>query len=799
MFSKLLQILQGFFNSSSAPSPLQQVGNQSVLTKISNTIPLFKKVQEFLIDRGFRPRTPTLLQMEAVECGAAALGIILSYFSRVVPLAQLRQDCGVSRDGSKAANILSAGRSYGLIAKGLKVEIEALQQVSCPYIVFWNFNHFLVVEGFGSNKVYLNDPATGPRSVSWQEFDEAYTGVLLVFKPGPEFKKGGSKPSLILALWSRLKGSLGVLIYCIVAGFLLVIPGLITPVFSQIFVDNILVQGKQEWLRPLIIGMVFTAIVNGFLTLIQLQFLRRMKMKLSVSMSSRFLWHILRLPVSFYAQRFSGEISSRIGINDKLAALLSGKIATTAIAAVMVIFYAIVMLQYDMILTSIGIVFVAINIIVLQLVSRWRVDVNMRLMQEQGKVSGVAISGLQSMETLKASGLESDFFARWAGYYAKSTNAQQEMDVSNQALGVLPLFLNAITTMLVLVVGGMRVMSGNMTIGMLVAFESLMSSFMEPVQNLTNLGSDLQEMEGSLTRLDDVLQNPIDSQLEVEAIDETSFRSGARSQNLKELNSSSFSLASSFSSLSVLHKLQGYVTLENITFGYNKVGQPLISDFNLQVKPGQRVALIGGSGSGKSTVAKLICGLYEPWSGEILFDGKPRSAIPRHILINSIAMVEQEILLFAGSIRDNLTLWDVTVPDHALISACQDAAIWDVVQALPGGLNGSLLEGATNLSGGQRQRLEIARALVNNPSILLMDEATSALDTETEKIIDQRLRQRGCSCIIVAHRLSTIRDCDEIIVLEQGQVVQRGTHEELLQEEGHYLELIHSEGGVIEE
>lgn len=716
-----------------------------------------------------RRRTPTLLQMEAVECGAAALGIILAYYDRIVPLAELRQACGVSRDGSKASNVLSAAKSYHLQAKGFKTELEALRKLTCPYIVFWNFNHFLVVEGFGKNKVYLNDPATGPRTVSTEEFNESYTGVVLVFEPSADFRPGGRKPSTLLALWDRLQGSIGALSYCVAAGLLLVIPGLALPAFSQAFVDNVLIEGRDDWIRPLILGILFTSVLNGFLTLLQLQFLRRMRLKLAIGMSSRFLWHILRLPVSFYDQRFAGEISSRVRLNDSLAALLSGRLATTMISAVTVFFYAFVMLQYDVVLTSIGIAFVAVNITVWRWVSRRRVDGNMRLMQEQGKVSGVSISGLQSMETLKASGLESDFFSRWAGYYTKAINARQEMDTTNQTLGVLPSFLTAITSMLLLVIGGLRVMDGVLSIGMLVAFQAMMQKFLEPVNNLVSLAGELQEMEGNLNRLDDVLRNPIDSALKPD-------RSLPASSTVR---------------------LQGYVELRNLTFGYNRAGAPLIENLSFRLKPGQRVALVGGSGSGKSTVAKLVCGLYEPWSGEILFDHQPRAQIRREVITNSIALVEQDISLFAGSVRDNLTLWDATIPQNNLVRACKDAAIHDVVLSMPGGYNADLAEGATNLSGGQRQRLEIARALVNNPSILVMDEATSALDSETEKIIDQKLRERGCTCIIVAHRLSTIRDCDEIIVLDRGKVVQRGSHDQLRQVEGKYLQLIRSEGEAL--
>lgn len=724
-----------------------------------------------------RKRTPTILQMEAVECGAASLGMILGYHGRIASLAELRQACGISRDGSKASNLLSAARSYGLNAKGFKADLAVLQQIECPYIVFWNFNHFLIVEGFHRDRVFLNDPATGPRTVSLAEFSEAFTGVVLTFEPGPSFQKGGQKPSLFLALWQRLRGSIPSLIFCVLIGFLLVLPGLAMPTFSRVFVDQILIQNRQDWLRPLILAMLFTALLTGLLTRLQLQLLRQLKIKLSMGMSSRFLWHILYLPVSFYDQRFAGEISSRIQLNDRLANLLSGQLATTVISTVMVVFYGVVMWRYDPILTLIGITFIVVNLLALQWVSRLRLDTNTRLMQEQGKVSGVAIAGLQSMETLKASGLESDFFTRWAGYYAKALNARQDMDRLNQRLGMLPTFLSSLSSMLLLVIGGFRVMDGALTIGMLVAFQSLIQQFMQPVNQLIRLGSDFQELEGTLNRLNDVLQNPTDPLLSNPA--------------------ESTSLADSLPATSP--KLQGYLELRNLTFGYNRTAPPLIENLSLSLKPGQRVALVGGSGSGKSTIAKVVAGLYEPWSGEIYFDGQPRSTIPRPVLVNSVAMIEQEVLLFAGSVRDNLTLWDTTIPESSLIQACRDAAIHDVILSLPGGYSADLLEGATNLSGGQRQRLEIARALVNNPSILVMDEATSALDTETEKSIDYNLRLRGCTCLIVAHRLSTIRDCDEIIVLNRGKVVQRGNHDQLRQVEGPYLQLIRSEGESLED
>lgn len=699
-------------------------------------------------------KTPTVLQMEAVECGAAALGIMLAYYDRIVPLAELRQECGVSRDGSNASNVLKAARKYGMQAKGYKKGLEALAQLSFPYIVFWNFNHFLVVEGFDRDRVYLNDPASGRRRVSKQEFSQAYTGIVLTMEPGPEFQKGGQKRNTILALHSRLKNSYDAIFFCIFAGLLLTIPRLVVPAFSQVFTDEILVQGRESWLRPLLIGMVITAVVQSLISRLRLIYLRRLTIKLSALMTGQFIWHILRLPVGFYAQRFAGEIANRTALNSKIVGVLNS-ISTTAIDTIMLVFYAILMMMYDRVLTLMTVSFAAINIITLQAIRQIRVDANLRISQESSKLTGSTIDSLQSIETIKASGLESDLFTKFAGYQTKSINAQQELALQSQILTLLPTLLSSLASIALLVVGGFRVMEGSLTIGMLVAYQSLIGSFLAPVNSLVNFGSTLQLLEADLERLDDILQNPIDPEVE------------------RDDREDSPAINSEF------YKLQGYVELRNVTFGYNPLEPPLIENFNLSLKPGQRIALIGSSGSGKSTIAKLITGLYKPWSGEILFDGLPRDRIPRLVLANSLAMVEQDIFLFKGTVRENLTLWNPTIPEANLVQACQDAAIHDRILAAPGGYDAEIAEAGTNVSGGERQRLEIARGLVMNPSILVLDEATSSMDAETELIIDRNLRRRGCSCIIVAHRLSTIRDCDEIIVLESGKVVKRGTFDEL--------------------
>lgn len=710
--------------------------------------------------RNSRKRTPMILQMEAAECGAAALAIILAYYRRIVPLSTLRRECGVSRDGSKCSNILKAAQAYGLIAKAYKRNTTALKATTFPCVVYWNFDHFLVVEGFRKGRAYLNDPATGPRSVPMEEFERSYTGIVMTFAPGPEFRPGGAKPSILLSLWRRLKGSWASLLAAVCAAFLMVVPGLVTPALMEVFVDRVLIEGLRDWGRPLVVGMLLAALLRGVLGLIELRILRRLQIRLAVANSGRFVRHLLDLPAAYYAQRYAGEVTSRVVLNDNVAEILSGRLATTVIDAFMMVFYLIVMWQFNRPLTLVASVFAAVNFAVIRWISRQRTEGNIRFSMAEGRTAGVGIAGLQSIRTLKASGIESDFFARWAGYFANLSQSHQELSVINYYLGVLPSLLGALMTASVLGLGGYEVIHGHLSVGMLVAFQSLSMSFLQPVNNLVAMGATVQSLEGQLTRLDDVLDSP--------AHDEPSLMGES----------------------SVPVRLRGHVEFRHVTFGYSPVTAPVIDNLSFSIRPGQRIAFVGESGSGKSTVARLLAGLYRPSSGEILFDGIPASRVPREVLANSLAMVDQDLLLFKGSVRDNLTLWDTSTPAQSLVRACRDALIDGVIDALPEGFASELLEGAANLSGGQRQRLEIARALTSDPSILVMDEATSALDSETELLIDRNIRRRGCSCFIVAHRLSTIRDSDEIIVLDRGRVGERGTHDELLRENGLYSRLI---------
>jgi NHLM bacteriocin system ABC transporter peptidase/ATP-binding protein len=710
-----------------------------------------------------RIKTPTVLQMEGLECGAASLAMVLGYHGLRVPLEELRVECGVSRDGSKASNLLKAARKYGMEAKGFSFEPEALREMTFPVIIFWNFNHFVVLEGFRKDKVYINDPASGPRVITYEEFDQAFTGVVLTFKPTDEFKKGGDKDSIVKALLRRLENAASPLTYVILAGLFLVVPGIVIPIFTRIFVDNILVGRMLGWFRPLLVAMSVTTLIRGTLTWLQEYYLLKFQTRLAISSSAKFLTHIINLPVEFFSQRMGGDLVSRIQLNDKVATLLSGTLSINALNLVMVVFYMAVMLFYDVTLTLTGVGVALVNLIALKFVSKKRVLLNQQLQQEMGKLMGVSMSGLRMIETLKASGGESDFFAKWGGHEAKVTNATQELAVPTQLLNMVTPLLMALNNLAVLVVGGFRVMDGALTMGMLVAFQSLMSSFLQPFNQLVQLGSTLQETTSDIKRLDDALRYKTNREPSTVSIDEFG-----------------------------TEKLKGALELKNVSFGYSKVEQPLITDFSVTLKPGDRVAIVGGSGSGKSTVAKIASGLYTPWTGEVLYDGKPLKDIPGPVFFDSVAMVDQDIFMFEGSIRENLTMWDPSVPDEDVVLSARDAHIHDEIASRKGGYESHVEEGGANFSGGQRQRMEIARALMNKPNLLIMDEATSALDTQTEMIVDGHIRNRGTTCLIVAHRLSTIRDCDEIIILDKGKIVQRGTHETMKDAEGPYAELIKS-------
>lgn len=715
-------------------------------------------------DRGERVRTATVLQMEAVECGAAALSIILRYFGTYVSLEELRLACGISRDGSNALNIIRAARQYGMNARGVqRSNLVGVAALKMPIIVHWNFNHFVVVEGIGKERVYLNDPATGPRTVPLKTFEASFTGVALTFEPMAHYQKQGQPFSVMQALRGRLAGAQNLLGFVIYLSLLLLIPGFLAPLFLQIFVDQVLGH-TGPLLNLLLGGMALGVVLRAVLTWLQQTYLLNLEEWLAVNAATRYLWHVLHLPISFFTQRYAGDLTHRVQLNDRIAALLGGELSTNALNLLLVLFYGGLMLLYDVPLTLVTILMVALSLLVMQLVSRLRIDANRQLLQERGMLSGVAMNGLRLIETVKANGAEDQFFERLAGNHARIIALEQRLGVVAYGLSVLPNFLLSLNAVFVLILGADRVIAGQMSPGELVALQSLVLSFTNPVSQLITLGGHLQEVEGDLNRLDDVLAYPLDPAV----------------REPRE---------------SALDSLSGALRFNGVSFGYNRLAAPLLQDVNFSIQPGQWIGLAGPSGSGKSTVARLITGLETPWSGEILFDEVPRGYLRRSVL-RAVALVDQRSMLFSGTVRDNLTLWDETISDDVLTQAAKDAAIHDRIMEHPQGYDAPLAEGGQNWSGGERQRLEIARALVQNPSLLILDEATSALDPETEARVYRQLRQRGLACLVIAHRLTAASYCDSIIVMQNGWIVERGLPADLSAQSGLFAQMLAAERGL---
>lgn len=704
-------------------------------------------------------RTPTVLQLEAAECGAASLAMVLASHGRFVPLETLRRDCGVSRDGSKASSLLKAARAYGLEAKGLKAEPGHLAGLSMPAIAFVDFCHFLVVEGVSGDTVFLNDPASGRRRVSMQEFDAMFTGVILTFARGEGFEAMDERPSLSAALARRTVGVREGVFFVLLAGLALVLPGLAVPILSRVFVDFVLVRNLEDWLPPLVLGLLLAAALRFLLAELRDWTLARAETRLAVDGASEMFRHVLRLPIPFFGVRYAGEIATRLHLSDGIAGLLTNDAARLLLNLIAAVFFLMLMIAYDPLVALAATVFGLLNVVAVVAATRAVSDARRKISIDGGKLAGVELSGLQDIETYKAAGAEDAFFARWAGLHANMVSAEQEIGRKLALLRATPGLLTALTSAAVLGIGGWQVMAGEITLGALVALQTLAASFTAPIIELTAVGAKLQEIRSFTERADDLLRQPTDPM----AVDD-----GAPIDSLPE----------------------GRIDLIDVSFGHLPLEPPLIAHLNLSAPPGGSVAIVGASGSGKSTLGRLLAGLYTPSAGRILIDGRPLEDWPKAALAGAVAYIDQDVALFEGTIRENLSLWDETLPERQIVEAAHDAAIHDVIAQRPGGYDAFVEEGGRNFSGGQRQRLEIARALAGNPRIIIMDEATSALDAATEAEIVENILKRGATLVVIAHRLSTIRDADEILTLDRGTVIERGGHADLLSAKGAYAALI---------
>ncbi len=709
-------------------------------------------------------KVPVVMQMEALECGAACLCMIMAYYDKWIPLEQVRADCGVSRDGSSAKNVLKAARSYGMVARGYRFEPEDLRNDGkFPCIVHWEFNHFVVCDGFKGDKVYLNDPARGDYSVTMERFDEAFTGICLMIEPGENFVPSGKPKSVANFARERLKGAEAAVAFVILTTIIGSLIGIMNAGYSRAFLDYLLPGKNPNWVTPFFIGLGLITFIQLTAAWIQAIYSLKLNGKMAAVGNATYMWKVLKLPMEFFSQRMAGDIQSRKAANASIAAEVVNTLAPLILNTVMMIFYLVVMLRYSRLLTLVGLTAVLANILVSQLISTKRVNITRVMMRDRAKLTGSTVAAIDLIESIKSSGAENGYFEKWSGYQASVNTQNVRFEKLNQYLGVIPGTISSLMNILVLILGVWLTMQGKFTEGMILAFQGFMSAFMAPAQQIITSGQKIQEMRTGMERIEDVMEYPEDQ---------------AFSERLEPEEYA---------------KLTGNLSIRNITFGYSKLAPPLIEDFSLELKQGQRVAFVGTSGCGKSTLAKLISGLYQPWSGEILFDGKPIGEIDRSILTGSVAVVDQDIILFEDTIANNIKMWDTSIEDFEMIMAARDAHIHEDIMQREGGYQYKLIEGGRDFSGGQRQRFEIARVLAQDPTMIILDEATSALDAKTEFEVVNSIRDRGISCIVIAHRLSTIRDCDEIIVLDHGRVVERGTHEQLMTLGGAYAALVSNE------
>ncbi len=715
------------------------------------------------VEKG-RVKVPVVMQMEALECGAASLTMIMHYYHKWIPLEQARVDCGVSMDGASAKNILLAARSYGMKASAWRTEPEDLQEEGpFPCIIHWGFNHFVVLCGFKGKKADINDPARGHVLVEWEEFDREFTGVVLTFEPDEGFKPSGRKRTVFSYAGERLKGTGTAAVFVVLTTTISSLLGLISPAFSRTFLDRLLTGRNPEWLPVFMALFCLLILISVTVTWVSSVYSLRIQGKLAAYGSSSYLWKVLRLPMQFFSQRLSADIADRQATNAGIAGTLVRTFAPLVLQVMMMVFYLAVMISYSPLLALIGVGAIALNLGVSAMVTSRRVNITRVQQRDAAKLSSATMSGISMIETVKSSGAENGYFSRWSGYQASVNTQSVRFTRLNLLLGTLPSAITAAANLAVLGLGVMLVLRGEMTVGMVMAFQSFLSSFMSPATSLINAGQSLQEMITQMERVDDVMSYKEDP----------SFDPKPKKEEYR--------------------KLSGAIELRDVTFGYSRLGKPLITDFSMSVKPGQKIAFVGRTGCGKSTLAKLISGLYRPWSGSITFDGVELKDIDRNVFTGSVSVIDQDITLFEDTISENIKMWDDSIEDFEVTLAARDAGIYDDIVVRDGGFSHKLLDGGRDLSGGQRQRLEIARALSQDPTICIMDEATSALDAKTEYDVIRSISERGITCIIIAHRLSTIRNCDEIIVMDKGKIIERGTHEELYAKGGAYAELVTSE------
>ncbi|MBW7920581.1 MAG: ATP-binding cassette domain-containing protein [Rubellimicrobium sp.] len=707
-------------------------------------------------------RTPTILQMETAECGAASLAIICAHWGLWKTLEEMRVLCNVSRDGASALGIARAARGLGLDVTASRAEPAALRGLRHPSILHWRMNHFIVLESVTRRRARINDPASGPRTITLSELDEGFTGILIELAPGAGFRRAGRAPGLLRGLRQRLAGEGAGLAFTLLLALALVVPGLFAPVFTQVYIDQILIARHANWLWPLIGAICVTALVMAALTWLQHEVLLRLETALTLRGALRLARHLLRLPLGYFAQRHPGEVASRVMVNDRVGQLISTQLGMLVLSGITALAYLAAMLAYAPLLTLPVAVAATVDFLAFVAVSRSLQDANRRMVGAMTGQAGFAKEGLRMIEAWAARGQQETFRARLVGMHARLANLQQEVAAPQIWLGALPVLTATLAAGATLVLGGNMVMDGRLSIGALIAFQALMMAFFAPFGQLIRLSGGIMDGLAIMRVLDDTLDHPPAPEFAPAVAGRAS------------------------------GKLAGGVELCGVSFGH-AAHAPLLHDISLTLAPGERLGVVGASGSGKSTLGALIARHIAPQAGQVRFDGQPLDGIGRDIFRASLAHVDQQSVIFQASVRENVTLWDASLPEDRVIAACRAAAIHDDILRRPGGYGAMLAEGGANLSGGQRARIEIARALVREPRLLILDEATAALDARTEALVLDRIAALGLTLVVIAHRWSALRHVDRVVVLEDGRIVQDGNPAALLAAPGPFRSLMETE------
>ena len=708
--------------------------------------------------------TPIIMQLEALECGAASLAMVMAYYGKWVALEQLRVDCGVSRNGSNAMNILKAAQKYGFQTRGYAYNIQKIKEKGkFPAIIHWGGGHFVVLNGFRGNKAIINDPAKGLIKVDLKTFDSIFTGIFLEILPGEDFVPGGKKKSILAFARKRLKGAVALIAFFAITTIIFYLFSIITPITNQVFVDYLLGGKNPDWLLPFVYIVAGVGLLQVVVTAVQTLYSYKIRGKLDLVGSTTYMWKILRLPIEFFSQRMVGDLQERQSENASIAETLVNVFAPLLFNAIMIVVYLVIMLGKSWILTLIGVSTIVLNAFLSKYISKVRVNISRVQSRDRSRLSSMTSKGIEMVETIKSNGAEQAYFDSWSEVHENVVAGKIKMAKTNQFIGFLPGFISLIANYSVLILGVYYTIVGEFTIGSILGFQGLLGAFMSPAMTMINSGQSLLEMRTQMERVDDVLEYRLDENV------------------TREIE------------MDKVSKIKGNLVLKNLVFGYSRLDKPVLDNFSLEIKQGQKVAIVGTTGSGKSTLSKLISGLYSPWSGEIIFDGKKIEEIDHEIFTSSIAVVDQDITLFEDTIMNNIKMWDESIEDYEVIMACNDAQIHEQIMSRDGGYNAPVLEGGRNFSGGEKQRLEIARSLALDPSIIILDEATSALDAKTEFDVVKAIKARGITTIVIAHRLSTIRDADLIVVLKKGVIAEQGTHDELMKLKGSYYELVSNE------